>query len=91
MRVLPRPHGAKNNARHNAEADRDDEALIGIRPLRQLLGDCSEMHVWRLLNVYTDLRFPHPIKINGRNYWRRREIVAWIAAQANRSRREAAR
>jgi hypothetical protein len=27
-----------------------DESLITGRQLRQLLGNCSEMHIWRLLN-----------------------------------------
>jgi predicted DNA-binding transcriptional regulator AlpA len=58
----------------------DDDALIGARKVRQLLDDCSEMQIWRLLNDerYRDLNFPRPVKINIRNYWRRSEVLEWI-------------
>jgi predicted DNA-binding transcriptional regulator AlpA len=75
-----------------ADADQDDDALIGARETRHLLNNRSEMHIWRLLDVesYASLAFPKPIKINARNYWRRREILAWITAQEIRTRRDAA-
>ena len=73
-------------------ADQDDDALIGARKTRELLDNCSKMHIWRLVNLesYAALKFPKPIKINLRNYWRRREILAWIKAQADRTRKQAA-
>jgi predicted DNA-binding transcriptional regulator AlpA len=57
-----------------------DEALITGKQLRQLLGDCSEMHIWRLINDerYKSLAFPRPIKINDRNYWRFGAIREWL-------------
>ncbi len=62
----------------------DDDALIGAKKLRHLLDDCSEMHIWRLLNdeQYRDLKFPRPVKINNRNYWHRREVLDWIKSRA---------
>ncbi len=75
-----------------ADAELDEDALIGARETRYLLNNCSEMHIWRLLNVesYAPLAFPKPIKINARNYWRRGEIIAWIKVQEDRTRKQAA-
>jgi predicted DNA-binding transcriptional regulator AlpA len=60
-----------------------DESLITGRQLRQLLGNCSEMHIWRLLNNQElhPIDFPRPIKINGRNYWRLGAVRQWIEDQ----------
>lgn len=60
--------------------------------VRALLHDCSDMHIYRLVNVerYAPLEFPKPIKINTRNYWRRRDILDWIKLQETKSRRAAA-
>jgi predicted DNA-binding transcriptional regulator AlpA len=68
-----------------------DEILITGRQLRQLLGNCSEMHIWRLLNreKLRALAFPKPIKINDRNYWRLRAIRVWIDDQEARSQKQA--
>jgi predicted DNA-binding transcriptional regulator AlpA len=72
-------------------AGASDESLITTRQLRQLLGDCSEMHIWRLLNKkkLRPLAFPRPIKINDRNYWRLGAIRRWIEDQEARSRKQA--
>jgi predicted DNA-binding transcriptional regulator AlpA len=77
---------------NKADPEQDDDALIGGREVRHLLNNCSEMHVWRLLNfpAYAKLRFPKAIKINTRNYWRRRDVLDWIAVQEAASRRAAA-
>jgi|SRR5262245_61539955 len=68
-----------------------DESLISGRQLRQLLGNCSEMHVWRLLNKpeRQSLAFPKPFQINGRNYWRLGEIRQWIRDQEAKSQKVA--
>ena len=59
-------------SRHSAQSLSSDESLITSKRLCDLLGGCSDMHIWRLLNEekYRALAFPRPIKINGRNYWR---------------------
>jgi predicted DNA-binding transcriptional regulator AlpA len=68
-----------------------NESLITGRQLRQLLGNCSEMHIWRLLNKQKlqSLAFPKPTKINGRNYWRLGAIRQWIEDQEAKSRAHA--
>jgi predicted DNA-binding transcriptional regulator AlpA len=58
----------------------DDDELIRAKGVRKLLDDCSDMHIWRLVNdgQYAGLNFPKPLKIGRMNYWRRREIQEWI-------------
>jgi predicted DNA-binding transcriptional regulator AlpA len=65
-----------------------DESLITGRQLRTLLGNCSEMHVWRLLKKpkLQPLAFPKPLKINGRNYWRLGAVRRWFEDQEIKSR-----
>jgi predicted DNA-binding transcriptional regulator AlpA len=57
-----------------------DECLITGKQVRKLVGNCSEMHIWRLLNEekYQALRFPKPLKVNGRNYWLFGVMRQWI-------------
>jgi hypothetical protein len=57
-----------------------DECLITSTSLKELLGNCSDMHIWRLLNEdkYRPLAFPKPFKINDRNYWRLGVVRLWI-------------
>lgn len=67
----------------NAEVTRStlsDESLITSKQLRELLGGCSEMQVWRLLNDEKNraLAFPKQIKINDRNYWRLGSVRQWV-------------
>jgi predicted DNA-binding transcriptional regulator AlpA len=66
-----------------------DESLITGRQLRDSLGGCSEMHIWRLLNAkkYHALAFPKPIKINDRNYWRLGAIRNWVREREAQSQR----
>jgi predicted DNA-binding transcriptional regulator AlpA len=54
-----------------------DECLIVTKQLRKILGECSDMHVWRLLKN-KPLAFPKPFKINDRNYWRLGAVREWI-------------
>ncbi len=64
--------------------DADPAQLLTTRQARDLLGGCSDMHIWRLLNLpaYSHLKFPRAVTINRRNYFRRKLIVDWIALQA---------
>jgi predicted DNA-binding transcriptional regulator AlpA len=64
-----------------------DETLASSRRLRELLGGCSEMHIWRLVNEekYRALAFPKPFKINGRNYWRLGAVRRWLREREGRS------
>jgi predicted DNA-binding transcriptional regulator AlpA len=80
-------HSEIQPPRRAARSQASDESLISGRQLRQLLGNCSEMHIWRLLNKQElqPLAFPRPIKINGRNYWRLGAIRGWIEDQEVKS------
>jgi predicted DNA-binding transcriptional regulator AlpA len=62
------------------QSDPSDESLITGKQLRELLGCCSEMHIWRLLNEEKNqaLAFPKPVKINYRNYWRLGAVREWV-------------
>lgn len=77
----------KSATHKRVDDDHDDDALIGAKETRQLLHKCSEMHIWRLLNLesYAALKFPKPIKINTRNYWKRCDILKWIDALSGRA------
>ena len=50
------------------------DQLIGRRQLRHLI-PTSDMTVWRWERAGI---FPRHISINGRNYWRRSEVDAWL-------------
>ena len=66
-----------------------DECLISSKPVKELLGNCSDMHIWRLLNEekYELLAFPKPFKINHRNYWRLGAVRQWIRDREAQSQR----
>lgn len=66
--------------------DRQKLDLIPQKRLRQILGDCSDMHLWRLRHAkeYERLKFPEPIIINRRNFWRQSDVEKWIARQAGK-------
>ncbi len=80
----------------DADADLSDDHLISINQVCEMLGGCSRMHVWRLVNDedYKEFAFPRPIPIGkiGRHtrlYFRLGEIRRWIARQAARTGRAA--
>lgn len=52
------------------------ESLIDSAELRRMFGNRSEMWIWRRVK---DGSLPPPIKIAGRNYWRRAAPTALIA------------
>ena len=54
---------------------------INAAGVRELCGGVSDMSIWRWLNDPA-LRFPKPIYIARRRYWREAEIVAWLDALA---------
>jgi predicted DNA-binding transcriptional regulator AlpA len=76
-------HPQAEPARHDIRSQLSDESLITGKQLRELLGCCSEMHIWRLLNEEKNqaLGFPKPVKINDRNYWRLGVVREWIRAR----------
>jgi predicted DNA-binding transcriptional regulator AlpA len=78
---------ASEPSRQITQSQLSDESLITGKQLREFLGCCSEMHIWRLLNKekYQPLAFPKPIKINDRNYWRLGAVRQWIRHQEAQS------
>ena len=81
----------------------DDVRLISARQVRALLGNISEMQLWRMINN-SALEFPRPIKLadmvsagkkpriaSTRNFFRFAEIKAWIAKRQALSVERAAR
>ncbi len=48
--------------------------------VRELCGGVSDMWLWRRLN--DDPKFPKPIYIGRRRFWREADIVAWLNAQS---------
>jgi len=93
--MIPKGHAKSRNrprAVRSVDDDPDEAQLVTAKQVRGLLGGVSEMHMWRLVcdEHYRGLKFPKPIKINRRNYFRLREVRAWIAQQDAASRCEAA-
>jgi hypothetical protein len=95
-RRLAKPRAIEGGATAKPRApavDKDPGALVDAPGVRALLGDKSEMHLWRLIwhhlhpdeveqselrKRYAALCFPAPLKINGRNYFRYGEVMDWI-------------
>jgi predicted DNA-binding transcriptional regulator AlpA len=65
-------------------AEEIDCQLLSSKQVRAALGNCSDMHIWRLSHDarYAALGFPQRVKIAKRNFWRASELAAWIDAQA---------
>ena len=57
--------------------------LIKQSDVKHMIGDVSDMTIWRWLNEegYESLCFPKPIKIKTRNYWNINSVQKWIAGQ----------
>jgi predicted DNA-binding transcriptional regulator AlpA len=51
--------------------------LIKAAAVRELCGGVSDMSLWRWLNDPA-LKFPQPIRIQSRRYWKETEIAAWL-------------
>lgn len=50
-------------------SDPRDDDLINSREVRRMFGGVSEMTLWRWLKSES-VRFPAPIQISSKNYWR---------------------
>jgi len=58
-----------------------EHKLISAAVVRDLCGGISDMTLWRWLNNPA-LKFPKPIKIQARRYWRAAEIASWLDHRA---------
>lgn len=58
-------------------AFRSTERLLNRKMLRALI-PVSDMTIWRWER---DGRFPLHLTVNGRNYWRFSEVIAWLERQ----------
>ena len=50
---------------------------INSKQVRELLGDISDMSLWRFLHD-KKLGFPKPIYINRRRFWSQEELKQWL-------------
>jgi predicted DNA-binding transcriptional regulator AlpA len=57
------------------------DKFISGPELRRRCGGVSDMTIWRWQHDPT-LAFPKPLKIRRRNYFKEREVIAWLAAHA---------
>ena len=64
--------------RKASQVPADDEMLLTSKQTRARVGDVSTMCIWRWMRD-PRVRFPAPIKINGRNYWRLGVLRRWDA------------
>ena len=58
-----------------------DDVHVNSSETCQICGGVSTMSLWRWLHD-DELKFPPPVKINGRNYWKLAELRAWLAGRA---------
>ena len=63
----------------------DNEILLGSRLVRKRYNNSSAMTLYRWVKDPA-LGFPQPIVINGRNYWKLSQLVAYEKAAAARPR-----
>jgi predicted DNA-binding transcriptional regulator AlpA len=60
---------------------KDEDVYLTAAQVRSRYGGMSDMCLWRWLRDER-LNFPRPLIINGRRYWRLRELIAWERARA---------
>lgn len=59
----------------------DDDDLLTSTQTRARIGGVSAMCIWRWMRD-DRVRFPPPIQINKRNYWRLGDLRRWQTARA---------
>jgi predicted DNA-binding transcriptional regulator AlpA len=67
--------------RPDARPPLDDDVLLTSAQTRARVGGVSTMCIWRWLRD-PRVRFPQPVKINSRNYWRFGDLRRWQAERA---------
>ncbi len=56
------------------------ERRVNAAYVRKICGDISDMTLWRWIND-SALKFPRPIYIGRRRYFREADVLAWLAAR----------
>jgi hypothetical protein len=56
----------------------DEDVLLTSAQTRARIGNVSTMCIWRWMRD-ARVRFPMPVKINNRNYWRLGDLRRWQA------------
>ena len=64
------------DARRASMPDLDDDALLNSAQTKARCGNVSDMCLWRWMRD-DRVRFPKPLQINRRNYWRLGDLRAW--------------
>jgi predicted DNA-binding transcriptional regulator AlpA len=67
-------------------ASRDDRCATAAQ-VRSRYGNISDMTLWRWLQD-ANLRFPKPLTINGRRYWKISDLEAWEISQTSNEGRQ---
>lgn len=57
------------------------EKRIASAAVREMCGGVSDMTLWRWLNDPA-MKFPKPIYIARRRYWKESEVIVWLNACA---------
>jgi predicted DNA-binding transcriptional regulator AlpA len=60
-----------------------EDRYLSARQVRARYADASDMWIWRRLN--DDSRFPKPLEICGRRFWKLSDLIAWERNQAVKS------
>jgi len=68
------------STRRDTHCAADDDTLLTSNQTRARVGGVSTMCIWRWMRDCR-VKFPQPIKINKRNYWRLGDLRQWQARQ----------
>jgi hypothetical protein len=76
------PHSSRREPqRARAPPPGDDDVLLTSAQARERIGGVTTMCIWRWMRD-PRVRFPAPVKINNRNYWRLGDLRRWQAERA---------
>ena len=67
----------KNQPIHEPITLVDAPRLISASDVRKMIGNVSDMTIWRWLKD-EKLSFPKPIYVQRRRFWRESELLSWI-------------
>jgi predicted DNA-binding transcriptional regulator AlpA len=62
------------------ESPADNDGYLNSAQVRARYGNASSM--WLHRRLHDDSRFPQPMRICGRRFWRLSDLIAWERARA---------